>query len=189
MAHKTPSIIGSAIIPFRMVFLMWLLFSIEFYYHVELSKFGIIPRQLMGLPGILLAPFLHVNIIHILSNTFPFVILSAMLFYFYDKIAKAVFFRSYIITNILVWCFAREVNHIGASGLIYAIASFLIFLGLFRRDRFSLIVSIIVLALYGSLANGLIPNNPSISFESHIIGALVGLFTAYEFRKIHQLNK
>ena len=187
MAHKTPTIIGSAIIPFRMVFLMWLLYSVEFFYHVELSKFGIIPRQLFGLPGILFAPLLHVSIIHILSNTFPFVILSAMLFYFYDEIAKAVFFRCYIITNILVWCFARELNHIGASGLIYGIASFLIFFGLFRRDRFSLIVSLVVLALYGSLASGLIPNNPFISFESHIIGALVGLFTAYEFRKIHRV--
>ena len=189
MAHKNISILGSAIVPFRMVFIMWLLFSIEFYFHVEISKFGIIPRQLWGLPGIILAPFFHVNIIHILSNTFPFVILSAMLFYFYDSIAKAVFFRCYIFTNILVWCFARELNHIGASGLIYAIASFLIFFGFFRKDRFSFLVSLVVLALYGSLASGLIPNNPFISFESHIIGALVGLFTAYEFRKIHRLSK
>jgi membrane associated rhomboid family serine protease len=175
------SILGSAVIPLRLVFLMWLFFFLEYNLGLPLSAFGIHPRSLMGLIGIVIAPMVHGNIIHLISNTFPLLFLGGVLFYFYPRIAVTVFFRSYIWTNILVWLFARNANHIGASGLIYGIAFFLIFFGLLRRDFMSLMISIITILLYGGVFYGVLPSDPAISWESHFGGALVGITSAVAF--------
>jgi membrane associated rhomboid family serine protease len=123
----------------------------------------------------------HGNIIHLISNTFPLLFLGGTLFYFYPRIATAVFFRAYIWTNILVWLFARSANHIGASGLVYGIAFFLIFYGLLRRDFMSLMISIVTILLYGGVFYGVLPSDPNISWESHFGGALVGITSAVTF--------
>jgi membrane associated rhomboid family serine protease len=107
-----------------------------------------------------------------------------VLFLFYDKIAKQVFFQCYFFTNILVWIFARQSLHIGASGLVYGIASFLIFFGLLRKDVKSMIISIAILLLYGGLVYGIFPQQPGVSWESHLMGALVGLTTASQLSKV-----
>jgi membrane associated rhomboid family serine protease len=97
---------------------------------------------------------------------------------FYPLIASRVFLSCYFITGILVWCFARPTFHIGASGLIYGLASFLMFYGLFRKDFKSLLISIIIVLLYGSIFYGVLPSQPNVSWESHLMGALVGLGNA-----------
>jgi membrane associated rhomboid family serine protease len=95
-----------------------------------------------------------------------------------------VFLRSFFWTNILVWMFARgNANHLGASGLIYGLAFFLIFFGFFRRDFLSIIVSIVVLLLYGGVFWGVLPTDPVVSWESHLAGALVGISTAITFSR------
>jgi membrane associated rhomboid family serine protease len=109
------SVLGSAVIPLRLVFLMWLFFFLEYNFGLPLSAFGIHPRSLIGLIGIIISPMVHGNIVHLISNTFPLLFLGGVLFYFYPRIAVSVFFRAYIWTNILVWLFARNANHIGAS--------------------------------------------------------------------------
>lgn len=176
------TIIGSAIVPFRLVFFIWLVFVLDFVYYVDLKHFGIIPRTFDGLWGIIFSPLLHGNLIHIVSNTAPLLFLGAVLFYFYKGIASTIFIRCYILTNILVWIFARSSNHIGASGLIYGLAFFLISFGLFRRDFLSIIISIIVISLYGYLIYGLIPTNSYISWESHLSGAIIGVISGYQLR-------
>lgn len=181
MSSKT--IVGSAIVPFRIVFLMWLFFTADFVYDISFLTYGIIPRTLVGLVGIASAPVLHGNLQHLLSNTFPLLFLGATLFYFYPHIAKKVFLSSYVLVNILVWIFGRYMIHIGASGLIYGIAAFLIFLGLFRRDMKSLIISLIIALVYGYMIYGLIPQGPKMSWEMHVAGALVGMSNAIYFRK------
>jgi membrane associated rhomboid family serine protease len=91
-----------------------------------------------------------------------------------------VFFRCYIITNILVWIFSpRASYHIGASGLIYGLASFLIFFGLIRQDFLSLLISMGVVIAYGGIFYGVLPMDPRVSWESHLAGALVGAVTAF----------
>lgn len=175
------SLLGSVVIPLRLVFLMWLFFFLEFNFELPLSAFGIHPRSLIGLIGILIAPMLHANIIHLISNTFPLLFLGGVLFYFYPRIAVTVFFRAYFWTNILVWLFARNANHIGASGLVYGVAFFLIFFGLLRRDFMSLMISIVTIMLYGGVFYGVLPSDPNISWESHFGGALVGITSAVTF--------
>ncbi len=176
------SILGSAVIPLRLVFLMWLFFFLEYNFRLPLSAFGIHPRSLIGLIGIIVSPMVHKNTVHLISNTFPLLFLGGVLFYFYPRIAVTVSFRAYIWTNVLVWLFARNANHIGASGLIYGIAFFLIFFGLLRKDFMSLLISIITILLYGGVFYGVLPTDPNISWESHFGGALVGITSAGAFR-------
>ena len=165
-----------------MVFLMWLIFFIEMNLDVKLSVFGILPREPLGLIGIIFAPLLHGSLLHLVSNTIPLLFLGITLYYFYGKIAKKVFIASYFLTGILVWLFARTTFHIGASGLIYGIASFLFFSGIVRTEFRSLIISLFVVLIYGGLVWGILPSMQGISWESHLAGALVGGMAAYVFR-------
>lgn len=160
---------------------MWGIFYLELILGLPLSQYGIIPRTTVGLAGIFMAPLLHGNFLHLISNTVPLLFLGTVLFFFYDRIGSRVFLRGYFWTNILVWLFARPALHIGASGLVYALAFFLIFFGLFRRDVRSILISGIVLLLYGGVFYGVLPSDPQISWESHFAGALVGIFTAVTF--------
>lgn len=183
MSDNRRTIIGSSVPAIRMVFLMWLLFVLDFVQGFNFSNYGIIPRTKVGLIGIVSSPLLHGDLGHILSNTFPLLVLGAILFFYYKRIAGNVFLGAYFITNILVWIFARQNNHIGASGLVYALASFLIAFGIFRRDAMSILISVVVVALYGSIFFGVLPTNDSISWESHLFGAIVGVFMAISFRR------
>ncbi|HMP98727.1 MAG TPA: rhomboid family intramembrane serine protease [Cyclobacteriaceae bacterium] len=170
-----------------MVFIMWLVFTVEVYLQTDFNFLGIAPRRLFGLIGILTAPLIHGDLYHLISNTIPLLFLGATLYFFYERIAGIVFFRSYFWTNILVWLFAREALHIGASGLVYGLASFLIFLGWFRRDFISLFISIIITLAYGGVFYGILPQDPRVSWEAHLAGAMVGVFSAYQLSKIRKL--
>lgn len=175
--------IGSAVVPIRLVFLMWLAFVVDFLYGYELTFFGIWPRTVAGIIGIFTAPLLHADPFHLVSNTIPLLFLGVVLFYYYNNIASSIFFKCYFFTNILVWLFARPFIHIGASGLIYGLAAFLIFFGLFKRDFKSLFISLIVMLLYGSIFYGLFAFNDRISWESHLAGGIVGTVSAIWHRR------
>jgi membrane associated rhomboid family serine protease len=177
------SIFGSSVVPFRVVFFMWLVFFLEYVYNWPFSDFGIHPRSIFGLIGIFTAPLIHGNVSHLVSNTVPLIFLGSTLFFFYYRIGGAVFFRAYFWTNILVWLFARPANHIGASGLVYGLAFFLIFFGIFRRDLLSILISVLTLLLYGGVFYGVLPTDPMVSWESHLAGALVGIASAVTFSK------
>lgn len=163
-----------------MVFLMWLAFSIEFFYGIDFGFLGIMPRSFGGLIGIFTAPIIHGDLAHLISNTLPLLFLGSVLFFFYERIGRVVFFRCYFYTNILVWLLSpRASYHIGASGLIYGLSAFLIFFGLLRQDFVSFLISIGIIFIYGGIFYGILPTDPHISWESHLAGALVGAVTAF----------
>src|ERR1035437_4961491 len=115
------------------VLLIWVIFYIDIHFKLGLNQFGLRPHNLFGLTGILTMPLLHGDLGHIASNSIPLLVLGTFLFYYYKEIAFKVFSISYISSGILVWLFARNGNlsiHIGASGLIYALAGFLFFSGI-----------------------------------------------------------
>jgi membrane associated rhomboid family serine protease len=174
----------SLVIPIRFVFILWAVYALGLILPFDLALLGIYPRSFQGMVGILLAPLIHGNMLHLISNTLPLLFLGIILFLFYDRIARKVFFQCYFFTNILVWIFARPSLHIGASGLVYGLASFLIFFGMFRKDFRSIIISLIILVLYGGLVYGIFPQQPGVSWESHLMGALVGLTTASQLAKV-----
>ena len=159
---------------------MWLLFSLEFLYGVDLSFLGVKPRNFYGLIGILTAPLIHGNLLHLVSNTFPLLFLGMLLFYFHGRNGSKVFWMCYFIPNILVWLFSFRISyHIGASGLIYGLASFLMVYGILRREFMSFLISLGLVFFYGGIFfYGLLPVDPRISWESHLFGALVGLVVA-----------
>jgi membrane associated rhomboid family serine protease len=155
---------------------------------IDLYFLGIYPRQVFGLIGIIFAPVIHGNYIHLISNALPLLILGTVLFYFYDRIAIPVFLLCYFPTGILVWIFGKPNYHIGASGLIYGIAFFLMTFGFFRKDFGSLLISAIVVFFYGGIIYGVFPTQPGVSWESHFFGALMGLVSASYFSKFKKVS-
>ena len=175
--------IQSLIFPSLFLLVLWLVKLIEIISEQDFYVFGIYPRELYGLKGILFSPFLHGGMNHLIDNSIPLFLLMVALFYFYHEIAFRVFLLSFFVTNIMVWLGARASFHIGASGLIYAFASFLFFSGIFRRYPRLVAISLLVVFLYGSMIWGLFPLDVTISFESHIYGSVVGLVMSIFYRK------
>lgn len=144
----------------------------------SVTTLGIQPRVLTGLQGILFAPFIHGSWEHLASNALPFAILGALLFTTYKEIAYKVFFLIYFLTGIWVWMFARDSYHIGASGVLYGLWSFILISGFLRRRNDLIVLSFFVAFLYGGMFWGLFPLIPHVSFESHISGMLAGIMCA-----------
>ena len=149
---------------------------------LNLARLGIFPRTAKGLIGIVTAPLVHHDMLHLLSNSFPLIFFSAFIFLHYRKIGPELIGWLWATTGIWTWVMARPSYHIGASGVVYAMAGFLFFSGLFRRDRPSVAISFIVMALYGGLVYGVFPKEEQISWESHLMGLLAGGLFAWYFR-------
>jgi membrane associated rhomboid family serine protease len=163
--------------------LIWIVYLVNTQISVDLNIYGIIPRNKIGLRGILIAPFLHGSLFHILSNSLPFLVLGSTLFLYYRKTANSVYLLSILISGSLVWIFARPAIHIGMSGIIYAFAAYLVLAGIFSRKFWGVIISISVIALYGGLVWGVFPTNTHTSWEGHLAGAIAGVLLAYFQRK------
>ena len=173
----------SMIIPGLLVFFMWLIKIIEVLFEVDLSRFGIYPLTTQGLPGILFSPFIHADFKHLFNNSLPLFFLSVALFYFYSEVAVRVLISTYFITGLLVWIAGREAWHIGASGLVYGLASFLFFSGIIRRYFRLVALSLLIVFLYGSMVWGLFPGiYKNVSWESHMLGFFSGVVLAVWFR-------
>lgn len=179
MKHTSDSFFESIIVPSRMVFFMWLLFFLETKFKIDLGFLGVYPRTLYGLAGIAGMPLVHASVFHIASNTIPILILGSALYFFYPKIANKVFIQCYFFTSALVWIFAKPANHIGASGVVYGLAAFLILYGWFKKDMKSTFISAAVLIIYGGIFLKMIPANPWVSWEAHLLGAVVGAVNAF----------
>ena len=169
-------------IPLVLIIIIWAVFLIDWIFNLNLNQYGIFPRKTSALGGILFSPFLHGSFGHLISNTLPFFILGTVIIYFYQKCWIKVLLIIYVITGTGVWLVARPAIHIGASGLVYGFVGFLFFSGLFRKNIKSLLISIAIVLLYGGLIFGIFPGQKNISWESHLVGAIVGGLCAYIFK-------
>jgi membrane associated rhomboid family serine protease len=148
------------------------------FYNQDLHNLGIRPRTVKGIVGIFTAPLLHGDFNHLLSNSFPLLFAIPGLFYFHYKDALSVLIVVYLLSGFWVWLTGRDAVHLGASGVVFGLLSFLFFAGLFQKNRSGFAVAAIILFLYGiPVITGFIPS-PGISFEAHISGATAGLFMA-----------
>lgn len=173
----------SLLIPFLFIVTMWIVKIVEVLFGLDFSGFGIYPLSIRGLPGIILSPFLHADFTHLFNNSIPLLFLGTALFYFYSDIALKIFSAIYILTGVLVWIAGREAWHIGASGLVYGLASFLFFSGIIRRYFRLIALSLLVVFLYGSMVWGLFPGiYKNISWESHMLGFFSGILLAVWYR-------
>jgi membrane associated rhomboid family serine protease len=125
---------------------------------------------------------------HLISNSFPFLILGTLIVHFYNRVAFRVFGIIYVATGCLVWSFASwnhpDSYHIGASGLVYGFAAFLFGCGMFRANKRSIALAFLVTFIYSGMVWGVLPLRDGVSWESHLFGALVGLCCAYYFRDV-----
>lgn len=179
----------SLIFPMLFILILWIIKISEILLNLDLAYLGIFPLRAKGLIGIITAPLIHSDINHLLANSVPLLILGAGLFYFYNKIALKVFFLSYLIANIWIWFGARQAYHIGASGLVYSLASFLFVSGVISRNIKLMAISLLVVFLYGSMIWGVLPLQPHISWESHLMGAIAGLVLAFYYKDKGPLRK
>lgn len=174
----------SIIIPGIFIFLMWMVKIIEVLFKIDFSGFGIYPLTARGLSGIIFSPFIHANINHLFNNSLPLFFLSVALFYFYSEVAMKVFTWTFFLTGLLVWIAGREAWHIGASGLVYGLASFLFFSGIIRRYFRLIALSLLIVFLYGSMVWGIFPEiYKNVSWESHMLGFFSGVVLSVWYRK------
>jgi membrane associated rhomboid family serine protease len=147
---------------------------------------SIYPRDVGQIYGIITGQFIHASWGHLLTNIPPLLVSTWVLFYFYRSIGWSSFTLILMITGFMVFLFARNSSHIGASGLIYGLISFIFFSGIFRRNVKSIILMIIMVIMYSGYMAGFFPMEEKISWESHLFGAIAGLWTAFVFRNYRE---
>jgi membrane associated rhomboid family serine protease len=157
---------------------LWLIKLLELALHLDLTRYGVYPGTLRGLAGIVFAPLIHGSLGHLFANTLPVIILGTALLYGYPRSARLVIPVLYFGTGIGVWLFARSAWHIGASGLTVGVMFFVFTSGVLRWDTRSIALALVVFLLYGGMLWAVFPGDPSVSFESHLAGALLGVTLA-----------
>jgi membrane associated rhomboid family serine protease len=166
------------------VALIWLIDIVNWALDLELQRFGVRPRQFAGLPGILLAPLLHGGPVHLIANSLPLLVLGTGMLYLYPNSAVKVLPAVYLGPGIAVWLFAGGGVHVGSSGLVYGLVTYIFAAGLIRLDRRAIAASLLVCFLYGTLVWGVLPIRPGVSWETHLAAALIGLALAIALRRL-----
>lgn len=176
---------SNSVIVYPLLFVMaiWLVFWYQIRIDSSIRKWGVHPQELDGLLGIITSPFIHADITHLYHNTIPLFILTMALFYFYNKIAWKVMVFGVLLSGLLTWSIARSGNHIGASGVIYVLVSFIFFKGIFAKHYRLIALSLMVVFLYGSMIWYVFPIKDGVSWEGHLGGLISGLVFAILFRK------
>jgi membrane associated rhomboid family serine protease len=187
MSAERNKLVMSYFFPAIFIILIWLIKGVEEIFHIDLGIYGLAPLRAQGLIGIFTAPLLHASWSHLFANSVPLFVLGGLLFYFYKDIAWQIIILIWVVTGLWVWVFARSGGiHIGASGLVYGLASFLFFSGIFRRDTTLMAITLLVTFLYGGMVWGVFPEffpKEHISWESHLMGGLCGFILALFYRK------
>ena len=168
---------------FSIASIFWIVHIVNFFTHFKLNNYGIAPRKIESIPGIIFSPFLHANFKHLLFNSSYFIIFSMLLCYSYS-------FTTYIYASVaiiiicgsLIWIFARgNAVHIGLSGVIIGYLGFLVSIAYFDPSSLSFSISAIALLLGFHLISTIIPNNTKTSWEGHLFGVVSGILVSYLF--------
>jgi membrane associated rhomboid family serine protease len=178
------TIIRTLRLPFAFVVLINVLYLMQFEGLWNLNSVcGIRPREWEGILGIITSPLMHGSWEHVFNNSLPLLVLGAAIFYFYPTLALRTIPWIWLASGVMVWFTARSgTNHIGASGLVYGLVTFLFFSGVLRRYGRLIAISMLVVFMYGSLVWGILPIKEEVSWEGHLWGALVGMGMAYYYR-------
>lgn len=150
---------------------------------------SIYPRDLGQWYGIFTGHYIHASWGHLASNLPPLFVTVMMIFFFYRSIGWAVYSMIWVLTGFAVFMFARNSSHIGASGLVYGLIAFVFFSGIFRRNIKSVVLMVIMVIMYSGYTAGFIPTDEKVSWESHLFGAIAGLWTAFIFRNYREKDE
>ena len=146
--------------------------------------FGVRPREWSGVLGIVTAPLVHSDFAHLFANSLPLATVGAAMLFLYPRSTLRVLPAVYLGPGVLVWVFGRGSAHLGASGIVYGMVSYVFVAGLLRRDRRAIAASLLVAFMYGSLAWGVLPIEPGVSWETHLSAAVIGVSLALALRKL-----
>lgn len=168
----TPSVVTW---PLYFVVLLWVIYWIEVKYNIYLSHYGVLPRTFKGLRGVILSPFLHGSLEHLYNNSIALLALIAALRYFYRDHSLKIIGYGILLSGFITWLIGRESYHIGASGLIYVLVSFIFFKGIQTGYYRLVALSLTIVMLYGSSIWYIFPDvKDGISWEGHLGGFLTG---------------
>jgi membrane associated rhomboid family serine protease len=167
--------------------LCWLVFLINnVAWHGHLNQYGIRPRHVSSLPGIIWSPFLHASARHLAANTLPLLILGAIICARSKGEFAAVTAAGIMVGGALTWLLGRSAYHIGASGLIFCFFGYLASLACFRRTIGTLFLSVVCILAYGGLLRGIVPTASAISWEGHLAGLIAGVGLAWLVSKMEK---
>jgi len=166
------------------VAVLWLIQYVNWGLELGLQRFGVRPREWSGLIGILAAPLLHGGFAHLIANSLPMVVLGTAMLHLYPRASLAVLPAVWLGPGLAVWLFARDSTHLGASGLVYGLVGYVFVAGVIRRDRRAIAASLLVAFMYGSLAWGVLPIEPGVSWETHLAAAMIGAALAVVLRDL-----
>ena len=183
MEEKKYPLIEYMKLPLAFLAVIWFIHIFQFIFNLEFGYLGVFPREWFGIKGIIASPLIHADFSHLTNNSIPFLVLGTMMIFFYRKVAVSSFFMIYFITGIAVWLLARQRFHIGLSGVVFGLVTFVMSNGFFRRNVRSIVLALIVFLLYSGMLAGVFPMKEGISWESHLYGALAGIFTAYYYKE------
>lgn len=170
--------------------LMWVVFLATTLSGDALLSLGVIPRTITGLRGILFAPFLHGSLAHIMANSIPFVVLGWLVMLRDARHFVPVTFAGMLGSGLMAWLLGAPGSiHIGASGVIFGYLGFLILSGWFARSFSSILLSLLVTALWGGMVLGVMPGQAGISWQAHLGGFLGGVIAASMFKAPRDLNR
>jgi len=166
------SVIG---LPLFFVLFLWVVYWLQIRFDFDFYRYGIYPRDLIGLRGVLFSPFIHENLDHLYNNSIPLLILLAAMQFFYPKQTLGVIGYGILFSGLITWIVGRENFHIGASGLIYVLVSFIFFKGIQTKYYRLVALSLTVILLYGGMIWYVFPDvDQSISWEGHLAGLITG---------------
>lgn len=177
------SLVGSFKLQLRtlltIVAILWAIEIVDFVaFGGALNNFGIRPRQVSGLWGILFAPFLHGDFLHLIANTLPLVSMGWLIMLRDDTDLVPVTIITALVGGLGTWLIGSSGVHIGASGVIFGYFGFLLLRGYFERSLSAIAFSIVVAFLYGGIIWGVLPSQPGISWEGHLCGFIGGIIAA-----------
>ena len=170
--------------PLFFLLIMWSVKIFEILYNISYIDLGVFPRSFKGLKGVFFSPFIHKDLGHLINNSMPILVLGSSLIYFYPRIKFRLVVWLYFTCGILLWGIGRSSFHIGASGFIYALASFIFFSGLMKKNKRLSALSLAVVFIYGSMFWGLLPTHENVSWEGHLSGLIAGLIIAFFFKDL-----
>ena len=167
-----------------LVVVLWLIHLMNWGMDLDPLPFGVRPREWLGLVGIVTAPLVHGDFAHLVANSAPLLVLGAVTLFLYPHSTLRVLPAIYLGPGVAVWLFGRDSVHIGASGLVYGLVSYVFVAGLLRRDRRAVAASLLVALMYGTLAWGVLPVQPRMSWETHLAATVIGVLLALALRKL-----
>ena len=183
MTKNLSHVINVMFVPILFVFAIWFVKGFELIYSTPFHEYGIKSLDINRITGIFSFPFLHADFNHLINNTYPIIILGGIISSVYKEISNQVFFFSYLLSGTILWFIGNpEENVIGASGIVYALASFVLISGFIKKQPRLAILSFFVIFMYGSLFWGMLPMPNKISWEGHLSGFIAGILIAIYFR-------